>query len=355
MEEQGDLCISCGKKAEIERLCRQCYLKNNPIVAGFKDISMEKCASCGKILISDKAAFPDLDSFISNFLVKHVKAGDGFSDLRFEHGIVLPEHSGAEGTKVLGTLNVKVRASARENQKIRFSEDYSFPMEIRFKRCKICAKQKSQYFEGIIQLRKGKSDESKRIFEEISEYIKGEILAQNEKGVFITKEDDTSNGTDFYITSNSSSINLARQIAARFGCELKINERLFSKDRNGKDLFRVSSFLRVPEYAPGSIIALTEESGKETLVRVLEFSKGVVAEDLKTGKKISFKPKDCRIQVLTKGNAEIIQERPNILLLHPETFQAVVPENLKNPFVSSKYKGKNSAKVVVYNDIVYLV
>jgi len=299
---------------------------------------------------------------------KNFRIHEAFRNVDFDYEIVLPKHEPAAGTKVFGELHLQISAKAKGKgaKKIGFSEEYVLPIELKYGLCDSCSIKKTEYYEAIVQLRvEAKTPESETAFKEILAYVRKYEKEHNKKGVFITKEMKTANGIDFYLTSNSYAVNLARKTGSRFGAEVKVNERIFSRSKSGKDIYRVTALIRVPQFTRDSIISLKQKGASEhKIVRVVHAGKNLIGENLENGKRVTLKMSEIsEISVLEKKDAQIIKTFPKIEVLHPETFQAVDIQNIQNPRIRQQYleaaqkKGRKelSAQIVLFQNKVYLV
>ncbi|GAF87336.1 unnamed protein product [marine sediment metagenome] len=130
------------------------------------------------------------------------------------------------------------------------------------------------YYTGILQLR-NPNDDAVRLIRD---------LAEKRKDFLITKEAKVPGGIDFYVTDNSFLVALGKKVKVKFGGDMKISKKLFSKDRQTSRLvYRVNVLVRIPWYKRGDVIKI---GSKEYKVKSLD--KGVTIIDLKTQKKKHF-------------------------------------------------------------------
>src|SRR3990167_9382034 len=105
------------------------------------------------------------------------------------------------------------------------------------------------YYQGILQLRD--------INDEILNFVCNQIKKRAD--VAITKTVKFDNGVDFYITSQKFIRILGKKLKESFGGELKISSKLHTKNRQGKDLYRVNVLFRLLKYKVGSIVNVRGE------------------------------------------------------------------------------------------------
>jgi len=133
------------------------------------------------------------------------------------------------------------------------------------------------YYQGILQLR--------NTTEEILSFVSNQINKRS--GVAITKTVKFPNGLDLYITSNKFIRILGKKLKDSFGGELKISSKLHTKNKQGKELYRVNVLFRLSRYKKGDIVVIRGDK-----VRLISIGKKIFAKDLKTGRKVTIRSKD---------------------------------------------------------------
>lgn len=135
----------------------------------------------------------------------------------------------------------------------------------------------TQYFEGILQLRNP--------VPEVEEYILSKVARDN-KGK-ISKIKPVEGGLDYYFTSQKYLVALGKHLQEKFGGELIVSRRLFSRNRQtSKEVFRVTVLLRIPKFKVGDIVKIRRD-----VVKVTGIGKKIRGVSVETGRKvcISFK------------------------------------------------------------------
>ena len=173
----------------------------------------------------------------------------------------------------------------------------------------------NQYYEGILQLR-GSDDE-------VVDYVENQVAKAKSKGVFISKVVRHKNGFDFYVSSRKFLHTLGKKLHAAFGGELKVNPRLFTKDRQtGKEVFRVNVFFKLLDFKKGDVINIDKK-----IIKITNISKIVTGMDIETGKKVSFNIKNKKYEILKKINTIVTKIKPVIEVLEPDTYQNIPVRN----------------------------
>ena len=133
------------------------------------------------------------------------------------------------------------------------------------------------YFQGILQLRD--------VNDEIRNFVFNQIKKRGD--VYITKTVRFENGEDYYITSQKFIRILGKKLRESFGGELKTSAKLHTRNRQGKDLYRVNVLFRLSGHKKGDIVNVRGED-----VRLIRLGKKVFAKNVKTGKKMTIRRSD---------------------------------------------------------------
>lgn len=142
-----------------------------------------------------------------------------------------------------------------------------------------------KYFEGTLQLRNPN--------EEVVEYVWNEVDRNADRHVYIQKAVRVSTGLDYYMTSNKFLKTLGKKLQERFGGELKMSAKLFSRDKQtSKEMYRLTVMFRAPDFCKGEEI---EFKGEKYCVTGI--GKKVFLKNPKTGKKVVIGQRDiCKIR-----------------------------------------------------------
>ena len=135
------------------------------------------------------------------------------------------------------------------------------------------------YYQGVLQLRD--------VNEDIIAFVHNQIRKRGD--VAITRTAKLPNGVDLYITSQKFIRILGKKLRERFGGELKTSSKLHTRNRQGRELYRVNVLFKPAKYKRGDIVMVRGDEVKLTAV-----GKRIFARDLKTGKKIRVRSEDLR-------------------------------------------------------------
>lgn len=136
---------------------------------------------------------------------------------------------------------------------------------------------RSNYFQGILQLRD--------VNDEILSFVHNQIKKRSD--VAVTRTVKFPNGVDLYITSQKFIRILGKKLKESFGGELKTSSKLHTKNRQGKDLYRVNVLFRPSKYKKGDVVSVRGES-----VKLISIGRKIFARNMKTGKKMKIRGRD---------------------------------------------------------------
>ncbi len=180
----------------------------------------------------------------------------------------------------------------------------------------------NRYYVSIMQVREAP--------ESIIIFVEEKIIDAKQKGIFLSKKKKVPNGFDYYLSSNKFAISLGRELYRKFGGELKINEKLFTKDRqSSKDLYRVNVFYRPSGLQKGDVMLFEERP-----ILVSNTNKKITGIDLQTGERVYLDPKKVHEDTLEIQNSIVTKVFPVPEIMDPDNYQNIIleraPENLKS-------------------------
>ncbi|MBW2967843.1 hypothetical protein KY362_05135 [Candidatus Woesearchaeota archaeon] len=252
-------CPRCGKKGIKGRFCDDCAASELDV--SFKDMTLKKCVECSRFMVKHQwREFPDSGEGIVAAAMARVKNPAGLTIHFFPVYKKLMDKPGVKQQIVLET--------EVEGQR------FEIPATIDFTYCPNCSKKGTEYFEGVLQLRD--------IDQDVEDYVRSEIAANEKDGVFLVKERKLKNGYDFKLTSNKFIRALGKRLVARFTGELSESAKLFTRNKQtSKDVFRINVLFRQRHFKVGDVV---ESRGRK--VRVTTIGKRVSGVDVETGKKV---------------------------------------------------------------------
>ena len=316
-------CIQCSKELKKEGmvLCDECFRKKHTCFKSYSEHTLLICEHCGSYKYQNQwklkkgkdkeeaklQAIREGTLHYCQFIFQP-EAVDLEIHLLEEHGKV------QKGTALLRT------ESKIDKQKL--VEEFTLPLKVKWSSCDQCGKIKTEYFEGILQLRGAK----KEVLQKAHDFVLADIEVAGNKGIFITKWDEVVGGVDYYYTRQQYLPIIMNKLAHKFGAVGKTHPELFSKNRQtSKDVYRVNASVRLPEYELGTVIRYHKK-----IYQIFKIAKQVTGLDLNTQKRMTIDEIND-IEVLVEPSAfikaQVTKWYPYIEILHPETFQSVAVEN----------------------------
>ena len=190
----------------------------------------------------------------------------------------------------------------------------------------------NQYFEGILQLRNPS--------QEIIDFIESK-LKKHEK-FSISKIVEQKEGLDLYVSDKRYMQRLAQELQKQFGGLIKTSPQLFSRNKQtSKDIFRVNTCIRFYDFSKNDVVRITNK-----YVRITNIRKKISGINIETNKRVSFGITDD-IKVLKKYETTVCKIKPDIEVLHPETYQNIKIENKAKVKMGEKVKVVIDGKVFI--------
>jgi NMD protein affecting ribosome stability and mRNA decay len=293
-------CPKCGEKITQGTLCENCLQKDIRY-----EIPLIQVSEFNRVFESGRwKVFENLDDVIRKRVLELL--GEKHLEVEIEPYEFDPKPK----EKILITVNVK-----------KDGVQLHLPVKISYMQCDFGQKEKTGYFEGVLQLRNPTP--------ETHDFIKRDLEKVSHKGVFITKTVPIKNGVDLYFTNKNHMRLLAQRVHNAFGGTIKINSRLFSHNHEtSKDIFRVNIFVELPEFVKGDVISYINTTARNQdesrqYVYITGLGRLIQAKHLLSGKQVAFElkyVKDLRKEEIHK--TKIISLDEDFLVLHPITFQA---------------------------------
>ena len=304
-------CPKCGGPIQEGRLCDNCTQKSVEYTPPRVQVS-----EFGRSFEKGRwVRFYDID----DLLIRKVKEALG-KDIPIE--LEPFEFIPAPKTKTI----VKAHATIE-------GKDVELPIKLSYRQCDFGQKQKTGYYEGILQVQ--------RPHDEVMKYIERDLAKVADKGIFITKTAPTKLGVDLYFTNKNYLRILGQRIVNRFGGELVLNPQLFTRNHlTSKDVYRLNALIRLPEFKKGDIISYKPDKVRVkdagiVVVKVTSMGKLIKARDVVSGNPIAFELKYVKdIKILSTKKTTISSVHPTIAIIDPDNFQEmeVLNENLHKDY-----------------------
>jgi nonsense-mediated mRNA decay protein 3 len=224
--------------------------------------------------------------------------------------------------------------------------EIELPVRLSYRQCDFGQKQKTEYYEGILQLR--------RPSEEVFAYIERELKKIGKKGVFITKTVETKDGVDLYFTKKEAMKILAYKLPNQFGGQISVNPQLFTHNhQTSKDVYRLNILVEFPKFTINSVVSYTKNKNSY-LARIMKMGKIIQGKNLLTGKLVSFELKFIdEIEVYDVKESRVVQTMPELLVMDPETYQSEMPTN--TDILKGVYEEDNEVLTVRTNQGFFVI
>jgi nonsense-mediated mRNA decay protein 3 len=230
-------CALCGRESD-RSLCARCYAERNSIVEVGK-VRVETCPRCGFYRVGGRWRDISYNSAVEESLRKSL--------------VVHPEFEVKEVELFLNGDRgyVKLKGKLWGEELEQFCE---FKIYIKKILCERCSREAGGYYESIVQLR-AKNRKLSREEIEITNSIVVEVINGERENMkaFLTKVVERKEGVDYYIGSRDIGRKISRKIAERFGGTITESKKICGR-KDGRDIFRFTYSVRLPEYRKGDIV-----------------------------------------------------------------------------------------------------
>lgn len=273
-------CVECGAEGPVyQGVCAECFAKKHPLIEPPANLDVPRCTTCGAFRFRSGWSRVDLDMAIPQLLREKVRALPPFEHVVFTH--VAREEDA-------NNYFLTVKASGRFED-LRQVQDFHVRLRIKPSVCDTCAKQAGRYFEGILQVRAEDRDLTPAEMRAVRTLVTNRVeRGRDESGEFMSKVEEVHGGLDFYVSTNGLGQRLAREVADAFGGTVSASPKLFGQ-RQGKEIYRVTSLVRLPAFRVGDVVR-----HKSEVTEVVALRPFVELRDLVTGEKRRYKTKDLR-------------------------------------------------------------
>jgi nonsense-mediated mRNA decay protein 3 len=127
--------------------------------------------------------------------------------------------------------------------------------KVRFKpsHCVNCTRKKSHYYEAVLQIRADRRGLSEEEMDAVYEYVNERVDSASD--AFISEEEKIHGGWDFHLSSKALARNISKELASMYGAQDSSSAKLIGM-KEGKELYRVTHSVRLPQYKVGDVINL---------------------------------------------------------------------------------------------------
>lgn len=272
-------CVECGAEGPTyDGLCAKCFSKRHPVVRAPEVLDVSRCSSCASFQFKSGWSKMDPDPAIPRLLRERIPPLAPFERVSFTH--VAREEDA-------NNLALTVKALGRY-QDLEAVQDFHVRVRIKPALCDTCQKQKSRYFEGILQVRGDGRELTRGEIRAVRTFVLARVDRDDTPKTFISRIEEVHGGLDFYVSTNALGKSLSRELAESFGGTVSTSPKLFGQ-RQGKEIYRVTSLVRLGPFQVGDVVR-----HKASVAEVVTVRPFVVLRDLTSGEERRFKPKEVR-------------------------------------------------------------
>jgi len=326
------ICPKCGEFTQglVDGLCKDCFFKTSNLIEAPLVLYAKICSACGAQLTKGKwnndYTIPEIViQTVEDALLIHEKADN--IELCIEPKQMTPH---------LYSVSIQANATIMEEPVQQMTE-----AEVRITRiaCDMCSRMSGNYFEAILQIRAASryptEEEKTRCMRIINNTLE-KMQNKGDRTAFISNSAEARDGIDLYMGSANATRIVCKEIVTELGGGFAESSSLFGR-KDGKDVYRMTFSLRLPEFMAGDIVEL-----KGKVIEIKRFSKSVTGTDLVKGSKFNSQPDDMKGATLiakrsTAKKAVVVSiEKDDLMLLDPDTYETVT---VKMPLLFSAAEG----------------
>ncbi len=273
-------CVECGTEGPVyQGVCASCFAKKHLLVRPPAYLDVPRCTQCGAFRFRSGWSRTEMDLAILQLLRDQVPVLPPFSKALFTY-----EAREEDANNYF--LTVKATGRFEDLEQV---QGFSVRLRIKPSVCDTCARQAGRYFEGILQVRAEGRDLTRKEADAVRTLVLSRVeRGRDAGGDFVSRMEAVHGGLDFYVSTNALGTRLAKEIAEAFGGSVRASPKLYG-EREGKELYRVTTLVRLPAFQVGDVVRRREQFAEVLAVRPF-----VELRDLVTGETRRYKPKDLR-------------------------------------------------------------
>ena len=210
---------------------------------------------------------------------------------------------------------------------------------IKLVKCEICAKEGTDYFEAILQVRSLNTD----VLEKGVELLKRRVENLRNKGVFINKVEQVNDGFDLYLTNKRIAQALGKELWETYGGVFNASPHLFTRNKqSSKNMYRLNVMARLADFQTGDIIL-----NDDKVFRVEKTGAKIKLFDFEKNCFVTTDYPKMHYHVLKRHSTYVSRTHPYLEVINPFDFQSSMVKN--HP--SNSFELGQEVKVVVHKGI----
>src|SRR2546428_496781 len=188
-------CVECGAEGSTyEGLCARDFLKKHPVVAPPDVLDLDRCTSCGSFRLASGWAKMDRGPAMAGLLRENLRKLPPWERVTFTH-VARDEDA--------NNLSLTVKALGRF-EALQSVQDFRVRVRIKPTLCDSCQKQRSRYFEGVLQGRGDGRELTPQEIRGVRTFVLARVDRTGETGAFISRIETVHGALDFVMASTAA-------------------------------------------------------------------------------------------------------------------------------------------------------
>ena len=320
------VCPSCGEPSD--EICERCLAQDRTIAAVPEFLTIKICPTCSDHFFKGHWLNDDLDKAIERVVEEALTIDADEATVK----VVLNEV-----TQTIVRARVEVDVPHMED-----TQHKSLDINVRVDRasCDRCSRISGGYYESKVQIRADhRTPDEAELLRALEIGTRTIGHAQKvDRLAFIAKTIQLKEGLDLYVGTVKAAKRIVRALVREMGGNFSDSAKLVGR-RDGKDIYRVTFVVRLPQFPTGTII-----SAKQHVYEICSATSRTNAVDLESGQSAALDAEDLRNAQLLGARSEAKQtvlvsiDADEAHLLDPETYATLTIK--RPPYVCKDDQGK---------------
>lgn len=313
------VCPKCGKSTTklFQGHCKECFLENFTLAEIAPVMHAKLCPTCGARNVKNK--WVDHGS-LEEIVIRAVEDALFVHEMAEDIEVYIEPRA---QTPYLYKVHIEVDALLLDEM---FHQELKTEVRVIRESCDMCSRISGGYFEAILQIRATNripSDEEKQECINIAGSVLERLINKGDRLAFISSSLELKEGTDLYVGSSNAARHICKEITSHLGGSFSESASLQGM-KDGKDIYRITFSLRLPEFMPQDII-----DHKGRIIEIRKFSKNVTGIDVETGARFTATPEEINGATLIAKRKDLPKtmlvaiENEDLMVLDPDTYETV--------------------------------
>lgn len=303
-------CVECGAEGKVyESLCEKCFLERHKLAELPEFLDIEMCKECGNFLVGSKWIKEPQERVVDMIIDRAISYENIVDNSHFKVQFFPEDEMNIAIVVECDMFVDDLRTSKEIQSKVRFKPS----------QCVNCTRKKSHYYEAVLQIRADRRGLSEEEMDAVYEYVNERVDGASD--AFISEEEKIHGGWDFHLSSKALARNISKELASMYGAQEESSAKLIGM-KEGKELYRVTHSVRLPQYKVGDVINL-----EGVLYQITKMATNVTAVDLESWKSIPFPPAElvgsAVVDSFKLQAVLLVQTEDEIQIMDPDTMKTV--------------------------------